>query len=293
MTIISCGNGKHMPSSTVASAPGTAPSTPVATPADGSSPAGSQAQQIPTYNEDIHPIVQKYCSACHRPGSGLPVWTDYSQAFAKRNKIMERAVVNRSMPPKGMPQLDASDIAKIKTWIEDGALEKKAEMKIASVAVPTPVAATKTTPAVTPPSTPKVTYSTLYCEKVEKYPSQIIKSNYILAISLREDMESSAVNLTTLLFAENENVLSVDSKILLRSTKSQMDVCGVSIDNKTLCKVERQGHDPLNMTMSIDCASATPVQFQLSIVGGTASVACHANQLDINEKYASCKIVED
>lgn len=273
MAVVSCGNGKHMPSSTATSQSDATP--------NGSSPTGtptSQGEQIPTYNDDIHPIVEKYCSACHRPGSGLPVWTDYSQAFAKRNKIMERVVVNRSMPPKGMPQLDASDIAKIKTWIEDGALEKKAETKIAS----------STTATVThAPST------TLYCQKVEKYPSQKIKSNHILAISLCEDMKSSAVNLTTLLFAENENILSVDSKILLRSTKSQNYVCGVPIDNKTLCKVERQGQDPRNIMVSIDCASLTPVQFQLSIVDGMASVVCHADQLDINEKYANCKIVED
>lgn len=288
--MVSCGGGKHMPENKSTQGPTIPPNS------SGNTKSEPQAIKGPTYNEDIHPIFQKYCGACHRPGSGLPNWLDYSQAYAKRNKIMENGVIKRIMPPKGMPQLAESDIAKIKLWIENGAPEQKNAVVTTTQNVQETQASIPEMPTIEP--TPKVPYPTLYCEQVEKYPSQKIMSNQILAVSLPKDMKESSMSLTTLLFAKNENVTSVENNVLFRSTKSnptnsEIEICGVHVDNKKLCHIKSNVQDSLNMKMDVECALALPVHFQLEVVNGSAVVSCSSVDFNVIKKYGTCKIISD
>jgi uncharacterized membrane protein len=76
------------------------------------------------YGADVSPIMSSQCatSGCHNSGSaaGGVILETYSQVSAKKDRIMERAVVQKSMPPSGALPTDQSN--KIKCWIDGGAL---------------------------------------------------------------------------------------------------------------------------------------------------------------------------
>lgn len=71
-----------------------------------------------TYKNTILGLFQKRCSNCHNSASSVPNWTSYEIAYSKRDLIYKRAVIDRTMPPKSIPQAERDLIAK---WIEDGA----------------------------------------------------------------------------------------------------------------------------------------------------------------------------
>ena len=91
------------------------------------------ASTIPTFNQDVLPILQKNCQVCHRPGEigPMPLLTfDQTRPWAK---AIKQAVLNKTMPPWfADPQygrfandrsLDTGDIAKIVSWVNAGAPE--------------------------------------------------------------------------------------------------------------------------------------------------------------------------
>ena len=62
-------------------------------------PPGAITAHVPTFNQDVAPIVFERCAPCHRPDQGTPfTLLDYESARAKATKI-SRAVQTGHMPP--------------------------------------------------------------------------------------------------------------------------------------------------------------------------------------------------
>jgi hypothetical protein len=60
--------------------------------------AAAMAAEVPTFNQDILPILQKNCQTCHRPGQIAPMsFLTYQSArpWAKAMKPQNAAVVCR------------------------------------------------------------------------------------------------------------------------------------------------------------------------------------------------------
>lgn len=72
---------------------------------------------------DVQPIISTKCaiSGCHdASASGGVIFQTYTQISAKKDRINARVVVEKSMPATGA--LLPAEIAKIKCWIDGGAL---------------------------------------------------------------------------------------------------------------------------------------------------------------------------
>src|SRR5580658_2183462 len=91
------------------------------------------ASTIPTFNQDILPILQKNCQSCHRPGEigPMPLLTyENARPWAKAIKA---AVLSRKMPPwfadpayghfQNDRRLRDDEIRKIAAWVDGGAPE--------------------------------------------------------------------------------------------------------------------------------------------------------------------------
>lgn len=86
-----------------------------------------------TYTKDIAPIINKNCAGCHRPGEVAPFPLLNYADVKKRAKQIKDVTADRTMPPwKAEPgwgefldarTLSTEEIATIKKWTEDGALE--------------------------------------------------------------------------------------------------------------------------------------------------------------------------
>lgn len=74
-----------------------------------------------TYATKIAPVISQNCakSGCHVSGAQLPDLSDYSKLSANINRVKERAVVSKTMPPSG--PLANCDIKALQTWIDAGA----------------------------------------------------------------------------------------------------------------------------------------------------------------------------
>ena len=74
---------------------------------------------------DVQPLFISKCavSGCHDPAtaSGSAIFQNYSQISSKKDRILIRAVIDKTMPPTG--PLTPAESAKIKCWIEAGALD--------------------------------------------------------------------------------------------------------------------------------------------------------------------------
>ncbi len=79
-----------------------------------------------SYETGIKQIINANCAlpTCHG-GNQTPLLTNYPSVYANRNEIMQRAVVERTMPPSG--PLGQCSIEKLKTWIDNGAPEFPAD----------------------------------------------------------------------------------------------------------------------------------------------------------------------
>jgi hypothetical protein len=95
----------------------------------GTAPAG----ESPTFSDEVAPILQARCQACHRPGEHAPFsLLTYRDAFPRRDKIRD-AVRARVMPPwkpvpgfgelAGPGRLSDADVATLVRWVEAGAPE--------------------------------------------------------------------------------------------------------------------------------------------------------------------------
>lgn len=76
------------------------------------------------FSTDIDSIIQSKCaySGCHdaSTGKGSTVLTNYQEISSKANRIKDRAVLQKTMPPSGSPSLSDTEVIKLKCWIESG-----------------------------------------------------------------------------------------------------------------------------------------------------------------------------
>ncbi len=90
-------------------------------------------ERVPTWADDIAPIIYRHCVECHRPGGVAPFsLLNYVDA-AKRARFIARVVESRIMPPwlpsgprdtfKGERHLESGEIARLAVWAAAGAPE--------------------------------------------------------------------------------------------------------------------------------------------------------------------------
>jgi cytochrome c553 len=104
-----------------------------------------------TFDNKISQIFTNRCARCHAAGGALPNWNDYKTAFAKKDRIYDRVVVNQTMPPKDSSTITDDERKIIGQWILAGAPELAAGASIPTS--PTgPPSPPPTAPA--PPSSP-------------------------------------------------------------------------------------------------------------------------------------------
>src|SRR5438552_8661513 len=99
--------------------------------------AASLAPAATTFTKDVAPILYARCVACHRPNDIAPMsLLDYKSARPWAKAIRE-AVLTRKMPPwfadpqwgvfANDARLSAREIETIKTWVDGGAEEGRAQ----------------------------------------------------------------------------------------------------------------------------------------------------------------------
>jgi mono/diheme cytochrome c family protein len=298
--LVSCGrgDGKHMPLDK---------SNPKTTTSSSQPPAGSSnnpsapqastqtASAGPTYQKDILPIFTKNCSSCHNARSGLPNWLDYQVAFGKKDRIMERDVVKRTMPPPGMPPLQESEVATIKKWLESGAPEGASAVASNQPAVTTmSTAQTSTIILPTGPAEPveeaQAPTHTVSCAEYGVYPTGKLKSNDILdATVIGENI--STVTSVNLFFDSEERIKEVEGENFLRpnlNDPGKIEVCGAFID-KGQCKFVNKISDTQNAVFDIRCQVPT-VHFYLVVKDGAAQIMCKTRSKELRAHYNRCQI---
>jgi len=71
------------------------------------------------YNEDITPLIQKYCIACHSTPGPLN-WTQYETFFAAKEKVFNRLFNTKDMPIQGFPKPTDDEMTILHRWLELG-----------------------------------------------------------------------------------------------------------------------------------------------------------------------------
>jgi hypothetical protein len=94
--------------------------------------ATAQSRSV-TYHEDVVPVLQKHCQACHRPGEAAPFSMLTYRDTRPWAAAMKRAAVSRQMPPwhadpavghfKNDRRLTQAEIDTIAHWADSGAPE--------------------------------------------------------------------------------------------------------------------------------------------------------------------------
>jgi Flp pilus assembly protein TadD len=93
----------------------------------------ADAVAIPTYNQDVAPIVRQHCAGCHRPGQGAPFsLLTYDDLKARATEIAD-VTGSRQMPPwlpepgavafVGERRLSEREIATLRRWVDADAPE--------------------------------------------------------------------------------------------------------------------------------------------------------------------------
>ena len=72
------------------------------------------------YSDLVQPIIENNCISCHSTPDNMPaVLGSYDGITdALRNYSLKEEVINRTMPPYGLPPLSESDINIIKKWAD-------------------------------------------------------------------------------------------------------------------------------------------------------------------------------
>ena len=72
------------------------------------------------YLELVKPIIQNNCISCHSTTSNMPaILGSYDGVTdALRNYLLKEEVINRTMPPYGLPPLSESEINIIQKWAD-------------------------------------------------------------------------------------------------------------------------------------------------------------------------------
>ena len=89
-------------------------------------------EKVPTYHQDVAPILQMRCRECHRPDQVAPFALDTYEQARKRAGDIAAVVEDRRMPPwkpevgvgpkfKGDRSLSAAEIGILRAWAETGA----------------------------------------------------------------------------------------------------------------------------------------------------------------------------
>jgi len=81
---------------------------------------GCDTTAVISYSAQIVPILSSACLGCHNPGNGDLSNHSSVQAYAISDVLYNR--VNTGNMPLGGPKLSDCDIAKIKKWVDAGAL---------------------------------------------------------------------------------------------------------------------------------------------------------------------------
>ncbi len=111
-----------MPEPPSASPAPEAPSEPAPAPAP--QPPTSSEGEILTYAKVKTAVFDQYCALCHNENTGdlMPNWGSFSVVSSRKDKIYTRVVLEKTMPPEGMPfSEEARDM--LKQWIDEGAVE--------------------------------------------------------------------------------------------------------------------------------------------------------------------------
>lgn len=274
--LISCGGGEHMPVDK--QGPTAAQPTPGTGETDGESEEVEPNEDSITFNKDALPIFNKNCTVCHKAGSGLPNWSNYAEAYAKRDRIMDRVVIQRNMPPPGAVPLQESEIQLVKEWIEQGAPEKRG---------------TQATVTTSQRSAPSADISrNLYCEEIKNYPSGYIKSNNILSVELSKN-EVTMISSTNLTFNNQERLVDVNAVHFLRinlKQPSSVDICGTTTVLE-LCKVSNQIINTMNFELDIRCEGEKSAQLKLVYNEGVARISCKTKSTETSAQYGKCKFL--
>jgi len=95
--------------------------------------ATATANQAVTFHRDVAPIIYAHCSLCHHPGEAAPFDLLNYADVKKRARQIRDIVEQRIMPPwlpdvadgpfVGQRSLSADQIAIIRKWVEQGAME--------------------------------------------------------------------------------------------------------------------------------------------------------------------------
>ncbi len=97
----------------------------------------AQAEGI-AYEPEIRTILETNCTFSNCHGNAVkPNWTSYETVWENRNKILQRVVVNQTMPPSG--PLGPNTRAQIEAWINNCAPEETCTIdtnELAYVGVP-------------------------------------------------------------------------------------------------------------------------------------------------------------
>lgn len=75
-----------------------------------------------TFVDDIQPLFEKNCSACHNASSAIPNWSDYNAVVAKQDRLFNRVIVVGDMP-LGL-KLSDDDKKMLATWLKTGLVYK-------------------------------------------------------------------------------------------------------------------------------------------------------------------------
>ena len=72
------------------------------------------------YLELVQPIIENNCISCHSTTANMPaILGSYDGVTdALRNYLLKEEVINRTMPPYGLPPLSESEINIIQKWAD-------------------------------------------------------------------------------------------------------------------------------------------------------------------------------
>ncbi len=284
--LLSCDRGSHMPELSPQEESGEDQST--------TETAGAQQTQTvtgPTFQEDIRPLFGKYCSSCHKSGSGIPNWTNYNEAHGKRDQIFQRTIVQKTMPPPGSPQLTEAELAKFKEWIGNDAPEKK------TVVTEGPRQEEQGTPSdetvISASSIPgktvqRVSYPELKCQTIQKYSDGKIKSNRILVHSVVDDIKNVNVRYVDLEFDIAERLVWAENLVLFEAAGDGAKICGVAINNLYDCEVSFNLES--QKKLQVYCHFEIPVKFELSSRAGSTFVSCSSSHVVFSSQFKSCRV---
>ena len=75
----------------------------------------------PTYDKDIKPIFEAKCAMCHHPGWADKNWLNYDIAKRDKDRIKQRVVKEKTMPPGNITDLSEEERELIGKWVDQGA----------------------------------------------------------------------------------------------------------------------------------------------------------------------------